>query len=98
MFPGMCNHYRTIPEKIADWAVWAGNKQESAQADIWPTREAVVARIEDGQIIPDVMRWGVPLVIPSRLRQTTIMPRHRSFLIKPDSRLLTCVKLVYYII
>ena len=61
MFCRMCNHYRTIPEKIADWAVWAGYKPDLAQSALWPKRDAVVARIDDGAVLSDVMIWGVPL-------------------------------------
>jgi len=66
MFCCMCNHYRTMPEKIADWAVWAGYKPDSPQSDIWPKRDAVVARIEGDEIVPDTMRWGMPLVMGAR--------------------------------
>ena len=58
----MCNHYRTIPEQIADWAVWAGYRPDAPfEADVWPKRSAAIARIENGQVVPDTMQWGVPL-------------------------------------
>ncbi len=58
----MCNHYRANARLIEDWAVWAGYKPAKPTPDeVWPKGLATVARQDAGRIVPETMRWGVPL-------------------------------------
>jgi putative SOS response-associated peptidase YedK len=72
----MCNHYRLHPEDIADWAEWIGFNLPPPRADmdknIWPKRDGLVARIEDGKRMIETMAWGVPMTIPGKRPGTTI--------------------------
>jgi putative SOS response-associated peptidase YedK len=73
----MCNHYRNIPEHIQTWAEYVGWDKpygpfDEAEADVWPRRKALVARQVDGQTIPDVMTWGVPLSLPGKRPGTSV--------------------------
>lgn len=60
----MCNHYRTDPDKIPTWREYAGFDVRRPNAewavDLWPKRQGMVVREEDGVIRSDTMAWGVP--------------------------------------
>jgi putative SOS response-associated peptidase YedK len=65
----MCNHYRTRRDLIPTWAEWIGYKPEvpaDAAEDMWPKRQGVVFRQEEGRVISDLMSWGVPRTMPGK--------------------------------
>ncbi len=101
----MCNHYQGHPEAIQTWAEYIGwslptEPFSDIQIDIWPKREALVARIgADGAKLIEPMVWGVPLTMPGK-RPGTKLTKHitnvrnlnspfwRSMLAKPEQRCL----------
>ena len=98
----MCNHYRNLPGAIDDWAVWAGYKPrlpgEPVQEELWPKRAGHVVRRDGGELIVDVMQWGVPRTMkgksgkPIETRVTNVRnltsPFWKSMLASPDRRCL----------
>lgn len=78
MIARMCNHYRNDPAARASLPTWreyiGWDAADFAQAptNVWPKREAWVARIADGQRIMDQMTWGVPLTVPGKRPGTTV--------------------------
>ncbi|MBL8557381.1 MAG: SOS response-associated peptidase family protein [Hyphomonadaceae bacterium] len=73
----MCNRYRNYIRKAGlEFETWGyeefsetrieirlGEKIGAIKEDIYPDREALVARLdENGVLVPDVMRWGFPKV------------------------------------
>lgn len=98
----MCNHYRNLPSAIDDWAVWAGYKprtpSEPVQEELWPKRAGHVVRRDGGELIVDVMQWGVPRIMkgksgkPIETRVTNVRnltsPFWKSMLANPDRRCL----------
>ncbi len=101
----MCNHYRNDPIMMAslptwrEYIGWDGVDAAAAATDIWPRREALVARLVDGRPTIDSMMWGVPLTIPGKRPGSTIKkhvtnvrnltsPFWKSMLSKPAQRCL----------
>lgn len=69
----MCNHYRANARLIENWAVWAGYRAADPIAeDVWPKTQALVARLEDGQVVADHMRWGFERTMPGKRPGTTV--------------------------
>jgi putative SOS response-associated peptidase YedK len=73
----MCNRYRNYVRKAGlEFEAWGyeefsetrieirfGDRLDELKADVFPDREAMVARLDDnGVLVPDVMRWGFPKV------------------------------------
>ena len=77
----MCNHYQGHPEAIQTWAEYIGwslptEPFSDIQIDIWPKRQALVARIDgDGAKLIEPMVWGVPLTMPGK-RPGTKVTKH----------------------
>ena len=75
----MCNHFRQNPDLISDWTEWAGYSSPILAADsggdMWPKREALVARNEDGSPQVTTMFWGVPIKVPGK-RPGTMLTKH----------------------
>lgn len=98
----MCNHYRNNAREIESWAVWSGyalEQDQKLQFDQWPKGQAPVARMEDGVIIADEMRWGFERVMPGKRPGTTVKknvtnvrnltsPFWKSMIAKPAQRCL----------
>ena len=101
----MCNHYQGHPEAIQTWAEYIGwnlptEPFSDIQIDIWPKRQALVARIgTDAARIIEPMVWGVPLTMPGKRPGTKVSkyitnvrnlasPFWRSMLMKPEQRCL----------
>ncbi len=72
----MCNHFRQNPEAISDWAQWAGYRLTSetveTSGDVWPKRQALVVRTDDGAPLGARMAWGVPVTLPGKRPGTTV--------------------------
>jgi putative SOS response-associated peptidase YedK len=69
----MCNHYQNIPgaEKfLPTWREFIGldvQLELPAYAnDMWPKRQGLVLRVEEGSLKADAMMWGVPCVVPGK--------------------------------
>ena len=73
----MCNRYRNYLRKAGlEFETWGyeefsetrikvhlGDRLDAIKDDIYPDREAVIARLDDnGVLVPEVMRWGFPKV------------------------------------
>ena len=61
----MCNHYQNIPgaEKLlSTWKEYIGfdlpNELPVFANDIYPKRQGLVLRMEDGEVKADAMMWG----------------------------------------
>lgn len=66
----MCNHKRLDPvdiQLLKDWEdVALPPVYLEMQSDIWPRRPGLVARLEGGAKVFDVMTWGVPTTVPGK--------------------------------
>lgn len=73
----MCNHYRLNPEAIPTWAEYAGFKLRpiASPADAWPRKQAVIARVDEGERVIETMQWGVPLTTAGKRPGTTVTKR-----------------------
>ena len=76
--PGMCNHYRNDPEMIAklqDWRDYIGwsldDELPNAESNVYPKRQGLVVRQQDGKKIVDAMHWGFPWVTKGKRPGTT---------------------------
>jgi putative SOS response-associated peptidase YedK len=85
----MCNHFQQNPELISDWAEWAGYRSTipvpDLGGDMWPRREALVARYEDGSAQLTSMVWGVPIKVPGK-RPGTMLTEHVTNVRNVESR------------
>lgn len=79
----MCNHYAHDPVARAalqtwrEYIGWAIDRPlppelQTALADIWPRRDAMVVRQGPGGAFVDVMQWGVPLTLPGKRPGTAL--------------------------
>lgn len=70
----MCNHFRTDPQSISTWREYIGWDlyDRLPEPDLWPRREALVARRVDGCLALDTMIWGVPLTMQGKRSGTTV--------------------------
>jgi putative SOS response-associated peptidase YedK len=79
----MCNHYRNIPggqEALSTWREYIGwdikrplpPELQSVADDVWPKRNAMVVRSDDGGAFVDVMQWGVPLTMQGKREGSTV--------------------------
>ncbi|GGY95236.1 SOS response-associated peptidase family protein [Novosphingobium colocasiae] len=70
----MCNHYRNNPEAISTWREYIGWDLYDGlpEPDLWPKRQALVARTVEGRKALDKMAWGVPLALAGKRPGTTI--------------------------
>lgn len=100
----MCNHYEANPEAIETWAEYSGYRLSAEQSgelkrDMYPRRDAYVARMNDGHPVLESLRWGVPLKMAGKRPNTTVTkhvtnvrnlssPFWRSMLSKPEQRCL----------
>ena len=78
----MCNHYQNIPgaEKLlSTWKEYIGfdlpNELPVFANDIYPKRQGLVLRMEDGEVKADAMMWGVPCQVPGK-RPGTVLTKH----------------------
>lgn len=97
----MCNHYRLHPEAIPTWREYAGYDlyDRLPEPELWPKRQALIVRIEDGRKALDSMAWGVPISLPGKRPGTKVTkhvtnvrnlasPFWRSMLSRPEWRCL----------
>lgn len=99
----MCNHYRNNPEAMAELQTWREyidwSLGSDPETDIWPKRQGVIARIDNGKHVIDRMTWGVPLTLPGKRPGTSITknvtnvrnlssPFWKSMLTQPEQRCL----------
>jgi putative SOS response-associated peptidase YedK len=79
----VCNHYANDPvarETIQTWREyigWSINRPlppelQSAPADVWPKRQAIVVHSDSDGAYVDTMQWGVPLTLPGKRPGTTV--------------------------
>jgi|CXWL01.1.fsa_nt_gi putative SOS response-associated peptidase YedK len=99
----MCNHYRLDARDIQMFKDWEDiglpPVHLDMQTDVWPKRPGLVARIECGAKMLDVMNWGVPTTVPGK-RPGSKLTKHvtnvrnltspfwKSMLANPDRRCL----------
>lgn len=69
----MCNHFRNIPgaEKfLPTWREFIGldvpTELPLFANDMWPKRQGLVLRVDEGQLRADAMMWGVPCQVPGK--------------------------------
>ena len=69
----MCNHYRNIPgaaQFLPTWREFIGfdipTELPLFADDVWPKRQGLVLRVEDGRLNADAMMWGVPCDVPGK--------------------------------
>ncbi|MEQ1868183.1 MAG: DUF159 family protein, partial [Micropepsaceae bacterium] len=59
----MCNHYRLHPEELQSWKEYIGwsirGPNEPWASDVYPKRHGLVVRRREGEMVSDVMTWGV---------------------------------------
>lgn len=102
----MCNHYHAHLDSIRHLEAWKAFVETYDEADLteaaddmWPRRQGIVARKENGRSVIEAMQWGVPLKLPGKREGTTITKRvtnvrnlnspfWRSMLAKPEQRCL----------
>jgi len=70
----MCNHYRNNPEAISTWREYIGWDlyERLPEPELWPKRQALIARHEQGRKALDSMAWGIPLSVPGKRPGTTL--------------------------
>ena len=102
----MCNHYHAHVEALRTLEAWRHyldqdfeERLSEVNSDVWPKRDALVARIKDGVGTMEAMRWGVPCQVPGK-RPGTKLTKHvtnvrnlaspfwRSMLAMPERRCL----------
>lgn len=99
----MCNHYQNHPEAIPTWREYIGAAEgepfSEIKIDVWPKYQGVIARVNEGRKVLDLMQWGVPLQMKGKRPGTTITKRitnvrnltspfWRSMLTSPENRCL----------
>ena len=102
----MCNHYHAHLEELPTLEAWRRyvdqdfeERLSKVNSDVWPKREALVARINNGAGRIEAMHWGVPCQVPGK-RPGTKLTKHvtnvrnltspfwRSMLATPERRCL----------
>lgn len=78
----MCNHYHAHLEALRALEAWRHyldqdfeERLSKVNSDVWPKRDAFVARVNDGVGTIETMRWGVPCVVPGK-RPGTKLTKH----------------------
>lgn len=78
----MCNHYRNIPGAQAlllTWREFIGFDIPASLPDVaedmWPKRQGLILRADNGAMYAEAMMWGVPCDVPGK-RPGTRIKRH----------------------
>ena len=74
----MCNHYRNLVEFLQNWEEYiswnlppAHTEHDQFAEDVYPKRNGLIIRQEDGQKVADAMHWGFPSVTKGKRPGTT---------------------------
>tara|TARA_R110002124_G_scaffold287106_2_gene470481 strand:+ start:7135 stop:7722 length:588 start_codon:yes stop_codon:yes gene_type:complete len=99
----MCNHYQNHPDAIPTWREYIGAVDgppfSEIKIDVWPKYQGMIARVDEGRKVLDLMQWGVPLQMKGKRPGTTVTKRitnvrnlaspfWRSMLTSPENRCL----------
>lgn len=78
----MCNHYQNIPgaEKfLPTWREFIGldipAELPDYANDVWPKRQGLLLRVDEGALKADAMMWGVPTTVPGK-RPGSVLTKH----------------------
>ena len=71
----MCNHYHNIVEFLQNWEEYISWNLPPAQVehaeDVYPKRQGLIIREQDGQKVAEAMHWGFPWTTKGKRPGTT---------------------------
>jgi putative SOS response-associated peptidase YedK len=75
----MCNHYQNIPGGhlyLSTWREFIGADLPPLPAeyaeDMYPKRQGLIVRMEEGRLIAEAMKWGFTRTMPGKRPGTTV--------------------------